>query len=1213
MLFFTTLSGFDFYLLASNITVLIGKTHDFAFNTRRISMRFWPETIKSVTLLFSLLMMLTTAVDAADYDTDGIDDSVDICVKFYDPLQEDGDGDGIGDVCDTDLYKIETIAGRGVSGFSGDGADATLAQLHSTYNITVDSVGTVYITDTQNNRIRKIGTDGTISTVAGTGTAGFSGDGANATQAQLNSPLGITVASTGAVYFADTQNHRIRKIATDGTISTVAGTGVSGFSGDGANATQAQLNAPLGITVASTGAVYFAETQNHRIRKITTDGTISTVAGTGVAGFSGDGADATQAQLNFPYGIMIDIAGAVYIADMSNHRIRKIATDGIISTVAGTGVAGFSGDGAEATQAQLYSPHGITVDSAGAVYIADSYNYRIRKIDSQKPVYPLDFDGDFVADGIDNCVNDNNLAQKDTDADNQGDACDLDDDNDTISDVDEIAAGTNPLKADTDGDGLDDAKEILIGTNPLLDADFDGDGLSDANEILLYNTLPKDADTDKDSLIDGLDNCPSVANADQSNSDNDDLGNACDATPNGPLIDSDGDGLIDGLDNCPDIANASQKDSDHDGLGDACSQSLDIDGSGEINTFDLLMVQRYMGGVTNLSANIKLPENVGGSGLNGQMTNEELRNNTTQMLSSLSLDVDGDGESNVFDLLMMQRYLGGVSNISSNIKLPESVNGSGENGKRSIEEIRQSIEASLTASKPELPSINVLDIDFRVNTSLLTETSATGDSSWDGVDVDFTFVTPSGDEMVMSDSANHWNCKHIETNHTNETIHSVRCGDISSKEAFQPGEYKFYASTSSPIDTATESYTLTYDYVVELSVSEWREGAGYTKIGTTITLSGNYAGAGSGAAEELSYQIGVNPSPVSLDGLWRSNSGDVIDCEDNTCELLVPNSESDFVINKPSTAGMSIFSNIEALGNNLFSASTFWVQYTSDSLEFEQFFYTHSDIELLTENTFVSISQSPNFNSRTKSTYNRIKLNGEFAAEKVWTENNKQEPISFTVNESGDYYIDYSGKGSVYLTDITNNVVHAKLENVQKYSLYLEAGNYILIPDVNDFLPTFNSKTTLIPHLNSSPDSSISSNNFGAAEFYSGCEFGYIFYCPIGVNCASRSICYIPTLEGNWIKNDGRTYRCTESSCVLTKYGTGIAGLKNLPNTLGSKMLFNIIEIEENRYKATKRSFLFDHDTKVFDEYKFENTEITFDPPNSFSYSDTTYSRISAD
>ncbi|MFJ7418673.1 RICIN domain-containing protein [Streptomyces uncialis] len=281
---------------------------------------------------------------------------------------------------ETSAPSISTIAGTGVAGSAGDDGPAGAAQSNRPYGIAVDSTGTLYFSDYSGHRVRRITTDGKITTVAGTGTPGNRGDGGPAVSAQLNCPRGVAVDSAGAVYIVDANNHRVRKIAADGRISTVAGTGVAGFSGDNGQATAAQLNLPLGVAVDSTGVLYVTEYHNHRVRRITTDGKISTFAGSGVGGFRGDGGPAVSAQLNRPYGVAVDSAGDVYVADAENHRVRKVTTDGKISTVAGTGAAGFGGDGGPAASAQLNFPVEVVIDSTGILYVPELRNQRVRRI-----------------------------------------------------------------------------------------------------------------------------------------------------------------------------------------------------------------------------------------------------------------------------------------------------------------------------------------------------------------------------------------------------------------------------------------------------------------------------------------------------------------------------------------------------------------------------------------------------------------------------------------------------------------------------------------------------------------------------------------------------------------------------------------------------------------------------------------------------------------
>jgi sugar lactone lactonase YvrE len=277
---------------------------------------------------------------------------------------------------------IYTIGGTGTNGFSGDGGPATLAKIYAARGITVDNAGNVYFIDALNVRIRKITPSGIISTVAGSGVSGFAGDGGPATSAKLFSPDGLTVDASGNLYISDMQNSRIRKVNTAGIINTIAGNGTFGFSGDGGPASAAVLGGPNGITIDASGNIYFYDRVTSRIRKINTSGIITTVAGNGTVGFSGDGGPATSASLGNAYGVAVDGSGNIYVSESANNRIRKINTSGIINTIAGNGTAGFSGDGGIATSAQLSSPFGISVDGSGNIYFCDNYNSRIRQINT---------------------------------------------------------------------------------------------------------------------------------------------------------------------------------------------------------------------------------------------------------------------------------------------------------------------------------------------------------------------------------------------------------------------------------------------------------------------------------------------------------------------------------------------------------------------------------------------------------------------------------------------------------------------------------------------------------------------------------------------------------------------------------------------------------------------------------------------------------------
>ncbi len=326
-------------------------------------------------------------------------------------------------------YTISTIAGNGTAGFV-DG-NALGAQLNSPTGIAVDSTGKVYIADSSNHRIRLL-SGGTLSTVAGSGTGSYAGDGASATSAELFNPNAVAVDGSGNLYIADTGNHIIRKVS-GGTITLFAGIpDVPGFQGDnglavgaalsspsgiavdaagnvyisdtgnnlirkvdkssgnitavfGLKGTANTLNHPTGIAVDSSGAIYVADTNNYRVVKWA-DSKLTTIAGTGSKGFSGDGGPATKAMLQNPVGVAVDAAGNVYIADSTNSRIRKVTPDGTITTIAGNGKFNYSGDGGPATSAGLYFPRGVAVDAQGNVYIADTSNQAIRLLQGAKPV-----------------------------------------------------------------------------------------------------------------------------------------------------------------------------------------------------------------------------------------------------------------------------------------------------------------------------------------------------------------------------------------------------------------------------------------------------------------------------------------------------------------------------------------------------------------------------------------------------------------------------------------------------------------------------------------------------------------------------------------------------------------------------------------------------------------------------------------------------------
>src|SRR3989454_4287472 len=275
---------------------------------------------------------------------------------------------------------------------SSSGIITTVAADVSAFGVAVDGAGNIFIADTA--RIRKVSSDGIITAVAGNGTYGFSGDGGPATSAQLSvGPNSVAVDRAGNLFIVDTYNYRIRKVSADGIITTVAGNPLASplgsfncsYSGDGGPATSAQLCAS-GVAVDSAGSLFISAV--NRIRKVSASGIITTVAGGGTPGYSGDGGPAINAQLgnaflgNLPFGVAVDGAGNLFIADTNNNRIRKVSSDGIITTVAGNGSQGFSGDGGPAINAQLAGPNSVAVDSAGNLFILDFYNNRIRKVSS---------------------------------------------------------------------------------------------------------------------------------------------------------------------------------------------------------------------------------------------------------------------------------------------------------------------------------------------------------------------------------------------------------------------------------------------------------------------------------------------------------------------------------------------------------------------------------------------------------------------------------------------------------------------------------------------------------------------------------------------------------------------------------------------------------------------------------------------------------------
>jgi uncharacterized protein (TIGR03437 family) len=276
---------------------------------------------------------------------------------------------------------ISVFAGNGLTSGGGDGGLAVGASLSYPAGLAFDSSGNLYIVDVFNSNVRKVDTNGIISTVAGDGgQGGFSGDGGLATQALLANPQGVAVDKSGNLYIVDRGNQRIRMVnASSGIISTIAGSSTTGYSGDGGPAAQATFNLPSSIAIDASGNLYIADTNNWAIRRISTSGIITTVAGNGQYGYGGDNGQATKAKLAGPTGVAVDASGNLYIADSGNERIRYVNSSGVIATIAGTGVAGFSGDGSAATAARFSNPVAVALDASGNVYVADLDNNRIRR------------------------------------------------------------------------------------------------------------------------------------------------------------------------------------------------------------------------------------------------------------------------------------------------------------------------------------------------------------------------------------------------------------------------------------------------------------------------------------------------------------------------------------------------------------------------------------------------------------------------------------------------------------------------------------------------------------------------------------------------------------------------------------------------------------------------------------------------------------------
>lgn len=281
--------------------------------------------------------------------------------------------------------SIATLAGDGTPGYLGDSGLALNASLSSPTGLAFDPAGNLYIADTKNNNVRSVNPSQVITTFAGIGTCGFGAEGAPAILTPLCGPQGAVVDLAGNNYIADTENNRVIMVDSAGNIQIVAGNGTAGDAGAG-NTGFGELYEPQGVALDSEGNLYIADTQNHRIRMLTPGSTISTIAGTGTPGFSGDGGAATAAELNAPSQVAVDASGNIYIADTQNHRVRMVTTDGNINTIAGTGDAAYNGDDGPAVQIALSSPYGVALDGQGNVYVADTGNNRVRMLSTSQAV-----------------------------------------------------------------------------------------------------------------------------------------------------------------------------------------------------------------------------------------------------------------------------------------------------------------------------------------------------------------------------------------------------------------------------------------------------------------------------------------------------------------------------------------------------------------------------------------------------------------------------------------------------------------------------------------------------------------------------------------------------------------------------------------------------------------------------------------------------------
>ena len=513
---------------------------------------------------------------------------------------------------------ITTVAGTGGDGHSGDGGAAIQAAVFFPSGLALDADGSMYLNTAF--AVRRVDPAGIITTLAGGPVQGFSGDGGPAVEAMLRNHFGIiTLGPDDNLYIADVFNQRIRRIDPQGIIRTVAGNGGTGSSGDGQDAMLATFNSPTHALRDDAGNLFVADERSHRIRRIDLDGVIHPFAGTGEPGYAGDGGPALDAQLRDPYAMALDSRGHLYIADTNNHVVRRVDPDGRITTVAGTGEVGFSGDGGPAVHAQLARPRGLFVDRFDNLYIADANNQRVRKVIGPEVCFRDggDTDGDGVCDDDDNCPVDANPGQTDTDGDGVGDACDgcvddgaksapgvcgcgvsdADSDRDAVPDCADVCAGFDD-RDDVDADGVPTGCDLCSGDDTL--GDSDADGVCDDRDLCIGND--QSGDRDADATCDDLDECesdpdkiaPGQCGCGVSDLDSDgdaiaDCDDGCprDAGKSQPGTcgcgtsdaDSDGDTVADCIDRC--AGEDDRNDGDRDGVPDGCDRCLGDDAAGD--------------------------------------------------------------------------------------------------------------------------------------------------------------------------------------------------------------------------------------------------------------------------------------------------------------------------------------------------------------------------------------------------------------------------------------------------------------------------------------------------------------------------------------------------------------------------------------------------------------------------------------------------------